>query len=222
MSVSALVPAYNEEKFIQATVNALYLIPEVSEVIVVDDGSTDHTAELAYRAGAIVSRLPQNRGKGDAINHGLAFVKEDIILLADGDLGLSAGELRALILPIIRGEADMTVAAPIAHKGVKGAGFGFVVKLARWGIKKFTGWETSYPLSGQRALRKEVLVGKCLPGFGVEVGLTIDALRKDYRISEVPVTISHRVTGWDLRGIAHRGKEFAHVIRALWLERNRI
>jgi glycosyltransferase involved in cell wall biosynthesis len=219
-AVSVLVPAYNEASRIKDTVQAVLSIPEVAEVVVVDDGSTDATAEVARASGARVIRLPRNKGKGEALNRGAALCTRDVVLLIDADLGVSAVEARRLLLPVLEGEADMTVARfPAArHKG----GFGLVKGLARTGIRWYTGLVMESPLSGQRAMTREVLQ-HLLPfasGFGVEVGMTIKAARLGFRVQEVPVVMTHRETGRDLKGFLHRGKQFWHVARVLWQARN--
>lgn len=215
-AVWVLVPAYNEEARIQDTVRAVLSIPEVGGVLVIDDGSSDATAEVARANGARVIRLPRNLGKGEALNRGAAACSADVIVLLDADLGTSASEARHLILPVMAGEADMTVARfPRARQ--KG-GFGLVRGLARSGIKWYTGLLMESPLSGQRAMTKKVLQ-RLLPfahGFGVEVGLTIKAARLGFKVVEVPVAMTHKETGRDLKGFLHRGKQFWHVARVLW------
>lgn len=221
-SVSALVPAYNEEIRIYDTVKAILAIPYILEVVVVDDASTDNTAARAGQAGASVITLAQNHGKGGALNTGAPELKGNIILLLDGDLGVSAFEAEKLISPIMENRADMTVARfPRARR--KG-GFGLVKGLARAGIKYFTGLEVEAPLSGQRAMTKQVFE-QILPfesGYGVEVGLTITVARKGFRVLEIPVQMSHKETGRDLKGFIHRGKQFWHVARVLIGLRKRI
>ncbi|WP_418792394.1 glycosyltransferase family 2 protein [Phosphitispora sp. TUW77] len=213
--VSVLIPAYNEEKYIFETVTAIISIPEVSEIIVVDDASADNTAKLAVEAGAVVTSMPKNLGKGGALNKGLEQVNGDIIALVDGDLGATAAEVKKLILPVLEGQADMTIAKfPRARK--KG-GFGLVKGLARSGIRVFTGLQMLAPLSGQRVMKKEVItaLGGFESGYGVEVGMTIDASRKGFSITEVEVNMTHAETGRDLSGFLHRGKQFVHVFRVL-------
>ncbi len=213
--VSVLIPAYNEEKYIFETVSAVSSIPEVNEIIVVDDASADNTAQLAVEAGAVVISMPKNVGKGGALNKGMEHVNSDIIALVDADLGATAVEVRKLIVPVLEGRADMTVARfPRARK--KG-GFGLVKGLARGGIRFYTGLEVMAPLSGQRVMKKEVIaaLGGFESGFGVEVGMTIQASRKGFSIMEVEVNMTHAETGRDLRGFLHRGKQFVHVFRVL-------
>ncbi|RJX21887.1 MAG: glycosyltransferase family 2 protein [Desulforudis sp.] len=206
--VSIVIPAYNEADTIEATVRAALSIPEVDEVLVVDDHSGDGTAEAARAAGARVFSLPRNSGKGAALNYGIRQAIGEVVVLLDADLGVSAAQARKLVLPILAGEADVSIARfPRARR--KG-GFGLVKGLARNGIRYFTGLEMQSPISGQRALRREALE-KLVPlagGYGVEVGMTVDAARFGYRLIEVPVEMTHKETGRDVRGFLHRGRQF--------------
>ena len=213
--ISVVIPAHNESERIIDTIKGIQSIPEVSEIIVVDDASSDITAELAKQAGATVISLPRNMGKGEALNRGVAQATGNIVALLDGDLGASSAEARALILPVLQDQADMTIAQfPRAQK--KG-GFGFVKNLARAGIQHFAGMDSQAPLSGQRVMTRQVLQ-KVVPfasGYGVEVALTIKVARAGFRVMEVPTQMSHAETGRDLKGFMHRGKQFVHVARVL-------
>lgn len=214
--ISVLIPAYNEEDGIFDTVKAVLQVPDVHQVIVVDDGSQDDTAAKAKLAGAQVISLPQNCGKGKALNLGVSHLTQPIVALLDGDLGTSASQLGVLARPVLDGEADLAIATfpPVKKAG----GFGLVKGLARKGIRLLTGLHLEAPLSGQRVMRREVLeaVVPFVSGYGVEVGMTIAAARKGFRIQEVPTTMSHRVTGRDLSGFRHRAKQFWHVLLAFF------
>lgn len=214
-TVSVIVPAHNEAEYIFQAVTALKSLKEVSQVLVVDDASTDNTSELARNAGAEVLTLRENHGKGGALNRGMCMIKGDIIVLIDGDVGETASEAKKLILPVLQGEADMTIAK--FPKARKKGGFGLVKGLANKGIRFFTGLNMEAPLSGQRAMTREVVqaIGEFSSGYGVEVGLTIDIARKGFRIKEVEVQMSHNETGRDLKGFQHRGKQFLHVSKVL-------
>lgn len=208
--VSAIIPAYNEADRVGETIrNSLSF---ADEVIVVDDGSQDATAKVAREAGAKVISLKRNLGKGYAVYAGFLSSRGDIILLLDADLGATAKEAIHLLSPIEKGEADMTIGVIPSGRG----GFGLVLGLSRWGIKLLTGVRFSAPISGQRALRREVL--ESFPweqGFGLETALTIYALRQGYRLKEVPVMMEHRRTRRDWRGFLHREKQFVHILSAL-------
>ncbi|MCE5322774.1 glycosyltransferase [bacterium] len=215
--VSVLIPAYNEQDIIGQTVQAALGMPDIEEVVVIDDGSEDETPFVAYDAGARVIQMNQNSGKGAAMNRGAAETNSEILLIIDADLGPSAAETYKLLEPILADQADMAIAvmkAPPGHKG----GFGFVLKLARWGIKKYGGILVTAPISGQRAIRRRLIedIGGFERGFGVETALTIDALRKGYKIVEVPLPLNHRVSGRNLKGFVHRGQQFIDIVRALW------
>jgi glycosyltransferase involved in cell wall biosynthesis len=213
--VSVIIPAYNEADRIADTVRAVKTIPQVDEMIVVDDGSSDNTAEVASLDGVRVIRQPQNRGKGEALTAGVAAAAGDVLMFLDADLGETAQHAGALLEPVLKGELDMTIAVlpPAQRKG----GAGFVLRAAQEGIKQATGFEATAPLSGQRALTRDLMnrIGKIESGFGVEVALTIDALQAGARVGEVPVPFHHRETGRDWRSVLHRAKQWWHVKRAL-------
>jgi len=214
--VSVIIPARNEQARIGATIRAVSAIPQVQEIIVVDDGSHDNTAVQAAEAGAVVVPIRRSMGKGQALQKGLEASHGDVLLLLDADLGETAIHAEHLLAPVLNDQADMAIARFPAG-GTSGGGFGFVVRLARWGIRRATGRTMESPLSGQRALLRKVWLdtGPIQPGFGAEVGLTIKALKSGFRVVEIPVPMSHRVTGRDVASILHRAKQFWHVARTL-------
>lgn len=221
--ISVLIPAYNEEDGVFDTVKAVLDVPGVHQIVVVDDGSQDDTAVKARLAGAQVISLPQNCGKGMALNTGLSHLTQPIIALLDGDLGSSASQLDLLARPVMNGEADLAIATfpPVKKAG----GFGLVKGLARSGIRLLTGLHLDAPISGQRVMRREVLeaVVPFASGYGVEVAMTIAAARGGFRVQEVPTTMSHRVTGRDWSGFRHRAKQFWHVFLAFfWAARKEV
>lgn len=219
MKISVLIPAFNEENKIAQTVSAIKNTNMATEIIVVDDGSKDNTSTKAKAAGATVISLEENRGKGTALNMGASYVTGDIICLLDGDLGTSAKDMVKLVKPIIEQKAHMTIGKfPIKRKK---AGFGFVKKLASSGIFFYTGKKFQEPLSGQRVLTKQAF-DSLLPmanGYGVEVALTIKAIKKGYTVIEVDTNMSHEETGRNLAGFWHRGGQFVQVFKTLlWMK----
>lgn len=213
--IVALVSAFNQAGLIGKTIEALRKIHSIDQIVVVDDGSKDNTPVEAREAGAEVISLLRNVGKGGALNRALQDLDYDVLLLIDGDLGEAASEAEKLLRPVLDSQADMTIAD--FPKPSRKGGFGLVKGLARWGIRRWTGLKAREPLSGQRALRLEVMkrVGKLDGGFGVEVGLTIDAALAGFRVAEIPTTMSHAETGRDLPGFLHRGKQFLAVVGVL-------
>lgn len=210
---AVVIPAKDEALRIAATVTAAYTIPSVTTVVVVDDGSTDDTARVAQAAGALVIRHPRNRGKAAAMTSGALAVQDDVLLFLDADLGATASE-GALLLAALA-DADCAVAAVPPAPGA--GGHGFVVRLARDGIAKRTGWTPACPLSGQRAITRAAFRA-AMPlayGFGVETAMTIDLLRHGFHVVEVETAMAHRVTGTKPRDQWHRAKQFVHVALAL-------
>jgi hypothetical protein len=97
-----------------------------------------------------------------------------------------------------------------------GGGFGLALGFARWAIRRRCGLQTRAPLSGQRALRARVLE-HVLPfahGFGMEVGMTIDAVRAGYRVQEIELELAHRVSGRTPGAFAHRALQLLDCVRA--------
>lgn len=220
MKVLAVVPAYNEEQRIAVTLEAIKDIPEVTRILVVNDGSTDGTSAVARASNVDVLDLPQNMGKGGALTRAADYIKEDIVLLLDADLGETAREGARLLPPVLKDEADITVAV-FPSVGKKG-GFGLVKGLAAWAIAR-EGLRVREPLSGQRAMKASVYKD-LLPfysGYGIETGMTIRALRKGYRVVEVPVNMAHAETGKDIKGFIHRGRQFVDVARVILRESRR-
>jgi glycosyltransferase involved in cell wall biosynthesis len=212
------VPAYNEADSVAATVRSLLEQPAIEAVVVVDDGSRDLTAHRAGGAGAEVVSLQRNRGKGAALEAGFRATDAEFLLLVDADLGGGAGEVARLLPPLLEGEADLVIGR---MPPMGGGGFGLVRSAARLGVIRLVGEAPSAVLSGQRAVSRHALTD-LLPlarGFGVEVGMVIDALRRGLRVMEVPMDLLHRPTGRDPAGFLHRGRQFGDVLAAVWARR---
>ena len=171
MTTSCVIAAYNEERTVAWVVEAVRRTGEVSEIIVVSDGSTDATAQEAAAAGAdVVIQLPKNLGKGGAVLAGARRASGEILLLLDADLeNLNPEEIRALVQPVRQGRADMAV-------GVLAADL----------------VQTVLPhLSGIRAVRRNALLERShLAGtrFGFERALTELAWRERWKIERLPFT----------------------------------
>lgn len=217
-ALAAIVAARNEADRVTATVRALRGAFPGARVWVADDASTDGTAEAAMLAGAEVVRRGRPHGKGGnvtaAVDAALSVEAPPVIvLLCDGDLGASAARLAPLVAAVERGECDLAVASFSRRVG---GGFGVALGFARWAIKRLCGLATEAPISGQRALRVETLRAT-LPfakGYGMEIGMTVDAVRAGYRLREYELDLEHRATGRSLAGFLHRAgqlRDFARV-----------
>ena len=223
--VAVVIPARNEADRIQATVTAATGLSAVALVVVVDDGSKDGTAAAARQAGAAVMRHARNRGKGAAMETGAEAVRlldqrehrdrPRHLLFLDADLAGTAALAGPLIDPVLAGKTDMTIAVFAAT--VKLGGHGLVVGLSGAGIRRATGWQPTQPLNGQRCLTRAAFEAArpLARGWGVETGLTIDLLRKGWRVTEVEVELAHRATGTGMRAQLHRAHQLTDVARAL-------
>jgi glycosyltransferase involved in cell wall biosynthesis len=206
-----ILTARDEADRLVLTLDALSRAFPGAAVVVGDDGSEDATAELARSAGAEVVSGGRTIGKGGtatlAARRALELGgPETVYLLCDGDLGDSAMRLDALERAVHDG-ADLAVAAFATRAG---GGFGFAVGFAGWAIRRRTGLELRAPISGQRALTS---VLPFAPRFGMEIGMTIDAVRAGLGVVEVELDLRHRATGRDWRGFAHRARQLGDFVR---------
>ncbi|MEI6098795.1 MAG: glycosyltransferase family 2 protein [Alphaproteobacteria bacterium] len=172
MTLTCLIPAYNEQDRITAVLQAVLDHPLIDEVLVIDDGSTDATSAVVRRSTARLITLSPNVGKTAALARGLAESSGDLILLVDADLvGLSPTHLTALITPVLSGHADISIslrdnAPTIWHL----LGLDYI--------------------SGERVLQKSLLTPHLdhlhtLPKFGFEVYLNSLLIQHTARIAVV-------------------------------------
>jgi glycosyltransferase involved in cell wall biosynthesis len=216
-AIAVIVAARDEADRVGETLGALRGAMPEAALWVADDGSTDGTAEVAMVAGAQVVSRGRPHGKGANVGAGAAAALSadpapELVLLCDGDLGASAAQLASLVEAVRDGECDLAVAAFSRRVG---GGFGFALGFARWAIRGRCGIETTAPISGQRAMRAEVLRA-ALPfaqGYGMEVGMTIDAVRAGYCLREYELDLSHRATDRSLAGFVHRGRQLVDFAR---------
>lgn len=157
-AVAAIVPAYNEAETIREVLQVLAATSLITEILVVSDGSTDRTVEIARSMGMRAIHLRRNRGKATAMAVGVAHTSARILTFVDGDiLNLTAEQLTGLIQPVIDGTAAMNV-------GVRDRG------------PFLNAWQRQHGplLSGIRCLRREVFEAvpeSHLEGFAIETGL---------------------------------------------------
>jgi glycosyltransferase involved in cell wall biosynthesis len=218
--VTALVTARNEADRIEATIRALKDSLPGAQVIVADDGSRDDTSLIAMRAGAEVVARGRRHGKGGAASAGAEAMlsvpegaDDALVVLCDGDLGSSAARLADLVRRVADDECDIAIAIFTRKQG---GGFGIARGFASWAIRNLTGFEARAPISGQRAMTVQVLrdVLPFAAGFGMEIGMTVDALRAGYRLAEVELDLDHRATGRSASGFVHRGRQLLDFSRA--------
>lgn len=224
-SAIAVVPAKDEAVRLPETLEALRSIPNLAHLLVVDDGSRDATAVLSAEGGAeVLTAAPPGKpgGKGHALLTGLRRARSlgpEAVLLCDADLGATAAELTRL-LTALDAHNSVAIAAFSPARSAAG-GFGLVKNSARRSIARRTGHEPREPLSGQRALLSTALdaLPGIAPGFGAEVGMTLDLLAAGIAPVEVPLPLRHRPTGRTPAGFAHRARQGLDIVRALRGER---
>lgn len=184
--ISVVIPAYNEGSRIG---NVLSRIPKfVDEVIVVDDGSTDGTAEVAESFGVKVLRFESNQGKGAAMREGIREAGGDIIVFMDADGQHRPEEIIKLVEPIVRGRADFVIGSRIIETRGKRPLIRKVSNfLSTSLIKLKVGVDVRDTQSGFRAIRREFLPEIESRRYEVETELLIKAVKKGARVEEVPV-----------------------------------
>jgi glycosyltransferase involved in cell wall biosynthesis len=223
-ALAVVVAARNEADRVAGTIGALRSAFPGASIWVADDASTDGTAEAAMAAGARVVSRGRPHGKGANVTAAAEAALGDgippqLVLLCDGDLGSSAARLAALVAAVEAGECDLAIAAFAQRVG---GGFGLALGFARWAIRRLCGFEAQAPISGQRAMRVEALRAM-LPfarGYGMELGMTVDAVRAGCRVGEYELDLTHRATGRDLAGFVHRARQLFDFARA-YLSRRR-
>jgi glycosyltransferase involved in cell wall biosynthesis len=219
-AVIAVVAARNEADRIGATLAALAdALPE-AELIVADDASEDATAEVAAAHGARLVTRERSIGKGGNVTAAVAQVIDrarepdaPLLLLCDADLGASAAELPALLDRVRAGECDLAIAV---FRQRIGGGFGIALRYARRAIERLCGYRAIAPISGQRALSPAALRA-CFPfapGYGMEIGITVDVVRAGLAVREIELDLEHRATRRSVAGFLHRARQlrdFRHV-----------
>ena len=190
MSVSVIIPAFNESKTVGHVVKTVKKVGYIDETIVVDDGSYDDTAKVAENAGATVIQHVKNRGKGAAIKTGFKNSNGDIVVFLDADIeNLTPQQVDSIIQPIITGEADIT-----KTKFKRAAGR--VTELTAKPLLNFFFPELKFaqPLSGQFAAKRSFLNRlKLEDDYGVDVGIVLDADVMGLRIKEVDIGEIHHM-----------------------------
>jgi glycosyltransferase involved in cell wall biosynthesis len=213
-----IVAARNEGERIGATLDALGEALPGARLLVADDASTDGTSEIAMRKGAWVVSRGRPHGKGANVTAAAQaalgeFGDEATVVLSDADLGESAGRLVRLVEAVERGECDLAVAA---FADPQGGGLGLTLGHARRVVERLCGVRVMAPLSGQRAMRISTLRA-LLPfadGWGLETGMTIDAVRAGYRVEEIELQLGHRPTRRTPAGFLHRARQLRDIRRA--------
>jgi glycosyltransferase involved in cell wall biosynthesis len=198
----AIVPAFDEEASVGAVVDEIHAAGLGFDVLVVDDGSRDRTASVARAHGAHVVRLPFNLGIGGAVQTGYRYARErgyELAVQVDGDGQHDAGQLAALIAPVLAGDADLSVGSRFAGAGDYRASFArrLGIRLFAGTISRLTGQHLTDTTSGFRAASRRAieLFAADYPHDYPEVETTVIAVKERLRLVEVPVTMRERAAG---------------------------
>lgn len=214
--VVCVVPVYNEGDIIVDTIEGLKKIKYIDEILVVNDGSNDNTLDIIKTLNVSIIDLKKNHGKGYAMKKAIDTLDFHYIAFVDGDLGHTSIEVASLILPIISGEADVSIARfpEINRMTYTKGGFGILKKFSKKGVYYFTKKEMDTSLSGQRVYKKEVIdkIDYIPNRYGIEVAMTIQTINNGFSIIEIPVTMNHRYSQRNLKGNIHRGKQFFDIL----------
>jgi glycosyltransferase involved in cell wall biosynthesis len=190
--VSFIVPAYNEAATIGEVLERIAQLDLEPQVIVVDDGSTDETAAIAERAGALVIRQA-NRGKGAAIRVAIPHVESEIVVIQDADMEYDPTEVPSLIEPIVRGNADVVFGSRLSG-GRPQRAYLFWHLVGNRFLSLLTGVLFNTTLSdmetGYKAFRADVLRSLDLrqDGFGIEPEITGEVCKRHLRVYELPIS----------------------------------
>ena len=199
-SISIIVPAFNEEKRLPKTLESIreYLERtswEFAEIVVVDDGSVDRTADLAQAAGARVVKNPGNRGKGYSVKHGVLEGRGDWLLVTDADLSAPIADLDRLWDAAGREQAQLAIGSRAIDRSLVGrhqpflreaAGRSFNLVMRMITGLPFRDTQCGFKLFEARAAR-EIFPRQRLDGFGFDVEVLYIARQLGYRAVEVAV-----------------------------------
>lgn len=222
-SCVVVVPAFDAEKTLESTVETIASAIPFSDIIIVNDGSTDGTLDLALglsrkRSRTSVENLTERQGKAEAVRLALERLKNDydIYVVLNAELEESARDVRRLIGPILAGRADLV--SSVSERDLHGFLYRILRRIGRWAVQsavarfpeevRSAAAAIQYPASGEKAFTKEAftrVVSGLEGGFGSGLGMTIDAFTSGLRVLEVPTSFERRVRSrWGLWDLAHR------------------
>jgi len=193
--IQVIIPAYNEARLIGSLI--LKLRQQPVELLVVDDGSTDDTAEIAQAAGAEVLQLESNHGKGAALNAGLSHASQrqpDAMVMIDADGQHLPTELAQVVRPILEGKADITIGSRYLQNSSNTPSHRKIGhKILNLITGMFSGVQVTDSQSGYRAFSPKAyqLLSFSSKGFSVESEMQFLASKHDLEILEVPITIQY-------------------------------
>lgn len=235
-SAAIIIPAYNEADRISASLAEVMAFartyPRITEVIVVDDGSTDHTGDLVTDAARTHAGKPPrlelvrhgvNRGKGASVRTGFEHATADIVLFSDADLSAPITEAPGLIEPIVCGQCDIAVGSRALDASCIELQQGFIRRSAGRMFNRMVRLMTGLPLQdtqcGFKAFRRlasqPVFSVQRIEGFAFDVELLYVARRLGLRLLELPVRWSHS-EGSKVSMLVHTWEMALDLLRIRW------
>ena len=204
--VIAAIPCYNEEQFIGDVVRKVNQY--VDQVVVVDDGSSDRTAEVAEAAGATVVRHDVNKGPGGAYKTCFGVAREngaEILITLDGDEQHDPDELPRLLQPLLNGEADLVVGSRFLGQyevpRYRKVGIDVITFLYNIGSKvKVVDAQSCYRGYNRKALNTLRITED---GFGFSVELLVQARKNGLRIVEAPISCIYHEASHSKNPVLH-------------------
>lgn len=218
MKKIAVIPAYNEEKTIERVIKGMKEF--VDQIVVVDDGSSDSTYDVAKGTGAVTIRHPENRGYGEALRTGFRKGIEaggDVIILIDADLQHDPLEAKKLIDHLIRTKSDIVIGSRFLNDRSR------IPLYRRFGIKMFTvltriliGVKVSDSQSGFRVFTKNA-VRKTLGFKTGDMGSSLEMLhlakKRGLKIREFPITCYYENVRYSVNPLKHGIQLFSILLK---------
>ena len=212
--LSAVVPVYNEEQTLRTVVGKLLLLPQLLEIIIVDDCSTDRTPEIleelrASHSTIQTARHDKNRGKTEALKTGFRLTQGDIVIVQDADLEYDPQEIPDVIAPILMGQADVVFGSRfLVRKATRVLYFYHYLgnKLLTFCSNLATNMNLTDVETCYKAFRGEIIRNMKIDssGFGFEIEVTAKVAKLRCVIYETPISYYGRtyeegkkITGWD-------------------------
>ena len=215
--IVAGIPAYNEEKYIAKVI--LKTKKYVDEVIVVNDGSTDMTAEIARALGATVIDHPKNLGYGAALRTIFLEAKKrnpDTLVILDADDQHDPDEIPKLVEPILRGEADIVIGSRFLGKTQQPLWRRIGVKIITWLTKKthklpkhVTDAQSGYRAYSRRAIQ---LITPEDSDMGASIDILYQAIKHNLRIAEVPITVRYHEESSSQNPLTHASRVIMRIV----------
>ncbi len=222
-TVSVIIPCYNEEDNVKECVERVPRMPWKTEIIVVDDGSTDGTSKRARairRKGLKVVSYSPNGGKGHAVKAGVKNATGDVVIIQDADMATPPEELPDMLAPIMGGKADFVNGSRLIYPMEAGAMKGihvfgnrvFALLVSVMIRKRLTDTLCGFK-AFKRAEMKERLKEESWPDFE----LIIEAKRAGMRIVEVPIHYKARKAGRSkMKTFSHGSEMFKMLLKSLF------